>query len=280
MGSVSLEVQRLTDLLASAESRRSLLQKQIGILRSKLAVDRHANRKTMQENAGLRNTLADMEQKVALQGHRQEKVVETDTEVSVRMKADWMQSVGAAIAELKTAKAEREKSYLDELSKLRAEFTRRQTNSPPYPANRPRPPANVNGSVSPPPQMQPAAAPQSAKIPMPQGHPRPPQGQPRPPQGQQLAPPQGQPQPPRVQIRPHVHSQVLQSQMRGMFQSQVPPGMKAGSPFVGGPSPPGPGFRPPVGGLRAGTMQAMGPPGMPLTSMPIPGQGFHLLECN
>lgn len=263
--SVSLEVQRLTDLLTSAESRRSLLQQQIGILRSKLAVDRHANHKKMQENEFLRNTLADMEQKVALQGHGQEKVVETDTEISVRMKADWMQSVGTAIAELKTAKAAREKRYRDELSKLRAEFSRRQINSPPDPANGPRPPANVNGSLSPPPQMQPAGAPQSAQIPMPQGQPRLPHGEPRLPQGQP-PPPHGQPQPSQVPIRPHVHSQALQSQMRGMFQSQVPPGMKAGSPFVGSPSPHGPGFSPPLGGLRAGTVQAMGPPGMPLTS--------------
>lgn len=262
--SVSSEVQRLTDLLTSAESRRSLLQQQIGIFRSKLAVDRDANRKKMQENEGLKNMLADMEQKVALQGHGQGKVVETDTEISVRMKADWMQSVGAAIAELKTAKAAREKRYTDELSKLRAEFSRRQINSPPDPANGPRPPAYVNGSLSPPPQMQPAGAPQSAQTPMPQGQPRSPHGEPRPPQGQP-PPPHGQPQPPQVPIRPHVHSQALQSQMRGMFQSQVPLGMKAGSPFPGSPSPPGPGFRPPVGGLHAGTVQAMGTPGMPLT---------------
>jgi len=191
----ALEVQRLTDLLASAESGLSLLKQQMGTFRSKLAVDRDVNRKAMQENEDLRNTLADMERKVALQQNNQVKVVETDTEISVRMKADWMQAVGTAIVELKTAKVQRERNYTDELNRLRAELARRQ-------------------------------APQSSQIPAPQGQPRPPQGQP------QL--PQGQLQPPQVQMRPP-QDPALRGPMPGMLQTQALPGVQAGSPYLGGP---------------------------------------------
>lgn len=272
------EVDRLTQLLAVANTESSELSQQVEELRKQVAEEQESGKRLSDENAEVKKKIAEAEVTLASFGGPK---IELDEVRIGGLKAVWLEQNVGEYQALKKEKEKSENDLIDQINRLKAEL---EAVTSPDPVITTEVVETVPGPQSPPPPNM-------------VGSPRPPNMVPQSPRPPNMLGPQGRPvasregsavpgQTPFGSMAPgSMRPQGPEAAKMGMPQSMMPPMNRPGMPGPGGvrgpgmpgpgmpgpnmPGVQGPGVRPPMT-ARPPMVQQNGRPGAP--PMGAPGQ--------